>query len=176
MDRRDQEARRELTDGAAHLLASTLLNQLGLSCFVRSFLAFLGFSFVPMAPKRARPVASVEEIDGRDEAPDEDEQALVSDGERTVSDIPVPIEIEGIVAESSAQRTKDFPQEVSYRRAGLLLKTTARCWGTRAGGGRERPIGAYFSCVPVCLCARFFFFGGDCVPKFGVNYARPHVC
>jgi hypothetical protein len=76
-----------------------------------------------MAPKRARPVASVEEIDGRDEAPDEDEQALVSDGERTVSDIPVPIEIEGIVAESSAQRTKDFPQEVRVRRAGLLLKS-----------------------------------------------------
>ena len=81
MDRRDQEARRELTDGAAHLLASTLLNQLGLSCFVRSFLAFLGFSFVPMAPKRARPVFSIEEIDGRDDASEEEEQVVVRDGE-----------------------------------------------------------------------------------------------
>ena len=32
MDWRDQEALSGLTDGAAHLLASTLLNQLGLSC------------------------------------------------------------------------------------------------------------------------------------------------
>ena len=130
-----------------------------------------------MAPKRARPVFSIEEIDGRDDAFEEEEQVVVSDGEaeRTVSDLPVPIEVEGVVAESSARRAMVIPQVLDFQRAGLLLKTTARCWGTRAGGGRERPIGAYFSCVPVCLCARFFFFGGDCVPKFGVNYARPHV-
>jgi hypothetical protein len=75
-----------------------------------------------MAPKRARPVFSIEEIDGRDDAFEEEEQVVVSDGEaeRTVSDLPVPIEVEGVVAESSARRAMVIPQVLDFQRAGLL--------------------------------------------------------
>jgi hypothetical protein len=55
-----------------------------------------------MAQKRARPASSVEEIDGRDDAPREEEQVLFGDddAERTMSDLHVPMEVEVVVAES----------------------------------------------------------------------------
>jgi hypothetical protein len=77
-----------------------------------------------MAQKRARPASSVEEIDGRDDAPREEEQVLLADedAERTMSDLYVPMEVEVVVAESSARRTQNIPQVEGFRRAGLLLK------------------------------------------------------
>jgi hypothetical protein len=74
-----------------------------------------------MAQKRARPVSSVEEIDGRDDAPREEEQVLLADddAERTMSDLHVPMEVEVAVAESSARRMPRIPQGVDFQRAGL---------------------------------------------------------
>ena len=48
-----------------------------------------------MAQKRARPASSVEEIDGRDDAPEEEERVFFDDdnAEHTMSDLPVLMEI-----------------------------------------------------------------------------------
>jgi hypothetical protein len=77
-----------------------------------------------MAQKRARPASSVEEIDGRDDAPREEEQVLFGDddAERTMSDLPVPMEVEVVMAESSARRAQIIPQVEDFQRAGLQLK------------------------------------------------------
>jgi hypothetical protein len=77
-----------------------------------------------MALKRVRPASSVEEIDGRDDASKEEEQVLASDdeAERTMSDLPVPMEVEVVVAESSARRAQVIPQVEDFQRAVLLLK------------------------------------------------------
>ena len=81
MDRRDQEALSGLTEGAAHSLATDFAKPNGTQLFVRSFLAFSLFPFVPMALKRARLVSPIEGIDGRYDASEEEEQVVVSDGE-----------------------------------------------------------------------------------------------
>ena len=111
MDRRDQEA------------LSDLQNQLGLSCLSVSFLRFSLFS-IPTKLKRTRPAPLVEDIDGRDEVLGEDERVVASDEEAewTVSDPLVPMEIEGVVAESTARRVLVNPRVLEHRRAGLLLK------------------------------------------------------
>jgi hypothetical protein len=59
-----------------------------------------------MAQKRARPAAPITGIDGRDDAFEEEGNLVVSDDEveRTVSDLPLPMEVEGVVAESTARR------------------------------------------------------------------------
>jgi hypothetical protein len=77
-----------------------------------------------MVQKRARPVSSVEEIDGRGDAPGEEEQVLLADedAERTMSDLHVSMEVEVAVAESSARRMPRIPQGVYHQRAGLQLR------------------------------------------------------
>jgi hypothetical protein len=87
-----------------------------------------------MALKRVRPASSVEEIDGRDDASKEEEQVLASDdeAERTMSDLPVPMEVEVVVAESSARRAQVIPQVEDFQRASLQLKQ-----GDQAPDGRR---------------------------------------
>ena len=126
MDRRDQEA---LTEGAAHSPATDLRNQLRLEIWHSvvcpfPFCVSLCFS-VPMKVKRTRPTSPVENIDGRDEILGDDERVVASDGEaeRTVSDLLVPVETEGVVAESNARRVLMDPRVLEHRRAGVLLKT-----------------------------------------------------
>jgi len=77
-----------------------------------------------MPQKRARPGSSVEGIDGREDAPREEEQVLLAedDAERTLSDLHVPMEVEVVVAESSARRMPRIPQGVDFERAGLQLR------------------------------------------------------
>jgi hypothetical protein len=72
-----------------------------------------------MALKRTRPASPIAEIDGRDDALEEDGDVVVSDGEaeRTVSDLPLPMEVDGVVAESTARRVLVNPQVVDFRRA-----------------------------------------------------------
>ena len=104
-----------------------------------------------MKLKRTRPAPLVEDIDGRDEVLGEDERVVVSDGEAewTVSDPLVPMEIEGVVAESTARRVLVNPRVLEHRRAGLLLKAIAalggrgeqaRCAPTPHGPGGQRGV------------------------------------
>ena len=44
------------------------------------------------------------------------------DAERTMSDLPVPMEVEVVVAESSARRAQNIPQVEDFQRVGLQLK------------------------------------------------------
>jgi hypothetical protein len=77
-----------------------------------------------MSQKRARPTSPITGIDGRDDASEEGGDLVVSDDEdeRTLSDPPVAMEVEGVVAESSAHRTVASPFQLDFRRVGLLLK------------------------------------------------------
>ena len=77
-----------------------------------------------MSQKRSRPVSSVEEIDGREDAPREEERVLLADDdvERTLSDLHVPMEVEVVVAESSVRRRPRIPRVGDFERAGLQLK------------------------------------------------------
>jgi hypothetical protein len=77
-----------------------------------------------MSQKRSRPVSSIEEIDGREDAPREEERVLLSgdDGERTLSDLHVPTEVDVVVAESSVRRRPRIPRLGGFERAGLQLK------------------------------------------------------
>ena len=116
-----------------------LRSQLEPSCLSVSSLAFFLSSLVPMAQKRARPTSSVEGFDGRDDAPEEEEQVLFDDddAELTMSDyLPVLMEIE---------------------------------WPSlQAGGCWERPRGARFFLSLIVLFLLYVFcllvnIGGACV-------------
>ena len=60
-----------------------------------------------MPQKRSRSASPVGGIDGRNDATGEEQRVLLSDddGERTLSDLRAPREVEVIVAESSVRRT-----------------------------------------------------------------------
>jgi hypothetical protein len=96
---------RERTNGVAHSLATDFAKPTGIQLFVRSSWRCFFSSLVPIPQKRSRPVSSVEEIDGREDATREEERVLLSDDdvERTLSDLHVPMEVEVVVAESSVR-------------------------------------------------------------------------
>ena len=77
-----------------------------------------------MSQKRSRPVPVIEIIEeginGRGDAQDAEERVLLSgdDGERTLSDLRVPEEIEVVVAESSARRRLNVPRFDGFERDG----------------------------------------------------------
>jgi len=81
-----------------------------------------------MSQKRSRPVpviGTIEEgIDGRGDAQDAEERVLLleDDGERTLSDLRPPEEVEVAVVESSVRRRLKVPPDDGFARAGLLLK------------------------------------------------------
>jgi hypothetical protein len=145
-----QEALSGLTDRVGHLLASNLLNQLWLSCLSVSFLRFLFLLFVPMSQsknkKRTRPISPIAGVDGRDDAHEEGGDLVNSDddAERTVSDPPLAMEAEGVVAESSARRKTANPLELDFRRAGLHLKAIK----VLGGGCRKQARCASNPCGP----------------------------
>ena len=77
-----------------------------------------------MPQKRSRSASPVSGIDGRDDATGEEQRALLSDddGERTLSDLREPRELNVVVAESSVRRRTGIPKKVSFERAGLQLR------------------------------------------------------
>jgi hypothetical protein len=72
-----------------------------------------------MKLKRTRPAPLVEDIDGRDEVLGEDERVVARDEGAEWTDPLVPMEIEGVVAESTARRVLVNPRVLEHRRAGL---------------------------------------------------------
>jgi hypothetical protein len=77
---------------------------------------------IPTKLKRTRPAPLVEDIDGRDEVLGEDERVVARDEGAEWTDPLVPMEIEGVVAESTARRVLVNPRVLEHRRAGFLLK------------------------------------------------------
>jgi hypothetical protein len=76
-----------------------------------------------MNKKRARPTSPIAGLDGRDDAREQGGDLVNNedDAERTVSDSPLAMEAEGVVAESSARRRMTDPLQLDFRRAGLHL-------------------------------------------------------
>jgi hypothetical protein len=77
-----------------------------------------------MQQKRPRSAPPVGEIDGREDVPGEEERGLLSgdDAERTLSDSQMPVEVEGIVAESTVRRRPKTPKVGGFLRAGLKMR------------------------------------------------------
>ena len=89
----------------------------GTQLFVRLLWRFFFSSLVPMPQKRPRPASSVEEIDGREDVPGEEERVLRSgdDAERTLSDSQMLVE--------------DWRSKVSWRSPPCAVVGRSPRWG-----------------------------------------------